>query len=316
MWPFSELTPAVALPVVGGQLARDGDPPSSTIHRKHSRLQTSEIEPQDLSAKLDLLLSSTESMALALQSVERRIARVEMHVGSAASSESDRRTPTRQPQHAEAEEATSDEVRVRPAAQPNPWRRPSMEEATSQPTDDLRKVAFKGRRGSSTRPPVQAPKPDALREAGGASGECVAAADTSGDIKDRSSITQVASTFGRVLDMTDIYTVIEQDGKLQGMLKDLRPQPEGSEVERKSKSKMSTRKTAITARIGAVRRNSLAGWLRQANTDKLSGVPGAPRAPDRSPSLCQLVPMLHPSGRFRTGWNIAMALLMLSRQAT
>ena len=36
----------------------------------------------------------------------------------------------------------------------------------------------------------------------------------------------MASTFGRVLDVTDINQVLEQDVQLQVMLRDLRPTPE------------------------------------------------------------------------------------------
>ena len=134
-------------------------------------------------------------------------------------------------------------------------------------------------------------------------------------IQDRSSITQVASTFGRVLDVTDIHAVLEQDNMLQGMLRDLRPTPEeantcdaGSGRPRRGLVGQikARQKTGIK---GKRRAGHVSAWLRatmhlpaqQAGLDSEGGQPGRRK---------HLLPMLHPNGRFRTIWNLAMALLI------
>ena len=118
-------------------------------------------------------------------------------------------------------------------------------------------------------------------------------------IQDRSSITQVASTFGRVLDVTDIHAVLEQDVMLQNMLRDLRPTPlDGKEDADTASGGMS--RSGLASKKWT-RGWHVSAWLR-ATQQEGSGGPS---------HLCdKVLPMFHPNGRFRTWWNFAMAMLI------
>lgn len=143
---------------------------------------------------------------------------------------------------------------------------------------------------------------------------------------DRSSLEQVASTFGRVLDVTDIHTILEQDAQLQGMLKELRPEAslehQGSYGHHghlfgddgdiiSCAGVMNTKK--MTRRQGG-----LSGWLHAHVTHR--ALKSTAKRPDGLAgededegfaAAAVLFGVIHPNGRFRTMWNLVMTALIL-----
>ena len=87
------------------------------------------------------------------------------------------------------------------------------------------------------------------------------------------------------------------------MLRDLRPDPEDDDNVRKRR--FATR--ALPTNVGG--RTGVAGWLRATGGRAISR--GSRNMGQREvQSYHHWFPMLHPTGRFRSVWNVAMAILI------
>lgn len=101
--------------------------------------------------------------------------------------------------------------------------------------------------------------------------------------------------------------MLEQDATLQAMLRELRPTAEDPEGGDRFKRRLRT--GMRMERAGQQR--SVAGWLRATahlGRDHAHGEGDTTQR--RRAKQLQLVPMLHPQGRFRTGWNVLVAILI------